>query len=677
MSFLDEASDLTSMIQLLTLYLKNEWGFDAVGIRVRAGNNYPYFETKGLSDEFIRNDSRLCTFGEDGAIVGGNMAKEGLCGLVITGRYENEPCFTSYGSFWTNNYPQYVAKMHQSNPGVFPKTTPCCKQGYHSLGLIPLRAQNTIYGLLQLNDRRTNRFNDDFVTLLEWLARGTALVVARFKDKEELLERENELKEKLLFFRTLIDTVPSPIFYKDNEGRLLGCNDAFEKYSGVEKEQIIGKTAKELGEAGFFPRLSDALVQHQIDKSLAEGQSEKMFVQEIERYDGVIRHMIGRKAAYHRQDGHVAGIVGVLSDVTELKQVERALKESEERFRVLFEDAPLGYQSLNEAGEITNVNNAWLRATGYERQDVYGVWFGSFLAPSSASLFKENFTRYKSILEMRGEEFEMMRRNGETFIASFEGTAAFDSYGNFKQLHCIFNDITEKKSAEKELKRSQEALRNLSRRLESVREEERARISRDIHDEVGQMLTVLQMEVTLLRRKLPVSEKALIADMEDIRSQITNTLDMVRRISADSRPHILDDLGLESAVEWQRSQFERRTGIRCRLEFALKDLKIDHERSTILFRILQEALTNVLRHSGASAMQIYLGRKDNDVVLTVKDNGKGIADEKLIDPASSGIVGMKERVYPWHGTVLIEGKKNKGTTVTVTLPLSEESENND
>jgi PAS domain S-box-containing protein len=344
---------------------------------------------------------------------------------------------------------------------------------------------------------------------------------------------------------------------------------------------------------------------------------------------------------------------------------------SDRKAKILCEDVPLAYQSLDKEGHIRAINNSWLSATGYARKEVVGARFQTFLSSRSSVLFETIFPALNVEGVIHGVELEMTRRNGTVFVVSLDGTVVRDDDGNIRQIHCFLADVTLRKDAEAELRRSREALRNLSRRLQSIREEERARMSRDIHDEVGQMLAVLHMEVSLLARKIPRVQFLLARDMEDVRKQIIAVIEKVRKIAADSRPRILDDLGLTSAVEWQVEEFERRTGIKCKLTLhSPQNLIVDKERSTALFRILQEALTNVLRHAEADRVSVYLGRQNGRLTLIVRDNGKGIGKDKLSDPFSSGIVGMRERLHPWGGRVTLVGRKDKGTKVSASLPLT-------
>ncbi len=144
----------------------------------------------------------------------------------------------------------------------------------------------------------------------------------------------------------------------------------------------------------------------------------------------------------------------------------------------------------------------------------------------------------------------------------------------------------------------------------------------------------------------------------------------VQRISTELRPGILDDLGLIPAIEWQAQEFEDRTNIKCEITTDCEDIDLDQDRSTSLFRIFQEALTNVARHANATKIKVSLKERPGKLLLKIEDNGRGIAEEQISDPKSFGLIGMRERIYPWEGEVQIEGFSNKGTTLTVILPTT-------
>jgi signal transduction histidine kinase len=232
-------------------------------------------------------------------------------------------------------------------------------------------------------------------------------------------------------------------------------------------------------------------------------------------------------------------------------------------------------------------------------------------------------------------------------------------------------DITARKRAEEGLQRSFYQLRALTARLQSIREEERKRVARDIHDQLGQALTALRINLSALIRDLPKDKKQ---GSESVMNLIDQTIQSVRRISTELRPGVLDDLGLVAAIEWAGEEFEARTKTKCRLDLPQEDVSIDQEHATALFRILQETLTNVVRHASASQVNVRLTQEDGRLILEIRDNGKGVSEEQLSAAGALGILGMRERALLLGGELIISGAPGQGTVVRVEIPEARQNQ---
>jgi len=233
-------------------------------------------------------------------------------------------------------------------------------------------------------------------------------------------------------------------------------------------------------------------------------------------------------------------------------------------------------------------------------------------------------------------------------------------------------DITKRKIAEDELKESREQLRNLYTHQQLAVEAERTKIAREIHDEFGTILTALNIDLSWLGKKLPGDQHVLIERISKDVELINSAIKVVQRISSELRPGVLDYLGLSSAVEWQVKEFGNRTGIDWDIAIDMTITDLDKDISIALFRILQESLTNVARHAEASKIRVNLVETDSILTLDVTDDGKGISEEQLSDPRSLGILGMRERVHYLGGDINIKAAPDKGTTVTVRVPLAKQ-----
>jgi signal transduction histidine kinase len=228
-------------------------------------------------------------------------------------------------------------------------------------------------------------------------------------------------------------------------------------------------------------------------------------------------------------------------------------------------------------------------------------------------------------------------------------------------------DVTERRKAEETLRQSYEQIRSLTNHLQNIREEERTRIAREIHDELGQKLTVMKMDVAWLTKGL-TNDNAALQKLQDLTDLLDGTLHSVRRISTELRPSLLDDLGLAAAMEWHLREFEKRSGLKTTFNQPEEELQFDDHVKTAIFRIFQESLTNVARHSDANHVKVDLIANENQVVLKIKDNGKGFDKQKAAQSKTLGILGMRERAESlgWHFE--IQSSSEKGTQVLVTIP---------
>jgi signal transduction histidine kinase len=227
----------------------------------------------------------------------------------------------------------------------------------------------------------------------------------------------------------------------------------------------------------------------------------------------------------------------------------------------------------------------------------------------------------------------------------------------------------ERQRAEEKLQRSHAQLRALTTYLQYVREEERTRIAREVHDELGQALTGLKLDLSWLGKHLAKNGRPLRQKVDTMSAHIDATIQTVRRIATELRPGILDDLGLVAAIEWQANEFQTRTGIKCVVATTVTEAIWDQDFTTVFFRIFQETLTNIIRHAHATQVEVRLTEEAGRLVLVVQDNGRGITDEEISNTRSIGLIGMRERAALLNGEINFTGQPRGGTVVTVRIPL--------
>lgn len=378
---------------------------------------------------------------------------------------------------------------------------------------------------------------------------------------------------------------------------------------------------------------------------------------------------MGKEASFisHEDDG----IPGGSLDVTRAMTVER-LQELEALESSILDAVPQAILGLHNR-RIIFANNAIRDTFGWDRDELVGRSVTClYRSEEESEKIARNF--YSSLKEQRtfDTEFPCRHKDGRDILCRMRAARIGDTL-NERRIVITYEDITEKKHAREELERSHRQLRELSAHLHSVREKESARIAREIHDELGQSLTALQMDINWLGDQLACEIPPLAEKTRRMARLVDATIESVHRIITELRPIMLDDLGLCAAIEWQAGEFESRSGIECRVQMddCPEDL-LEKDLATTVFRIFQETLTNTARHSGANLVRVRLRQEHDMLCLDVADNGRGITRRQAQDPRSFGIMGIRERVGLWDGQVRISGRSGRGTTVSVRIPLHRE-----
>ncbi len=362
-------------------------------------------------------------------------------------------------------------------------------------------------------------------------------------------------------------------------------------------------------------------------------------------------------------------ILGNSMDITEQRVVKETLQEMDALKASILDAIPQAVVGL-ENRQINFANTAVEEVFGWEPGELIGKSTRVFYRNDQEA---EEIGRYfYTTLEHQRTfvaEFPCHHKDGRDMLCRMRSSRIGEALTKERRIVITYEDITEQRRAEEELANSREQLRNLSIYLQSVREKESTRIAREIHDELGQSLTAIQMDLAWLLGRLPSGDLPLAAKVQQMRRLVDTTVDSVHRISTELRPILLDDLGLTAAIEWQVQEFQERTGVRCKASLNITDSLVEKDLATAIFRVLQEALTNVARHAEATAVHVALKQKGGELRLDVSDNGKGITAEQIEQANAFGIIGIRERVNLWGGNVSIAGKPQKGTTIKVRIPM--------
>jgi PAS domain S-box-containing protein len=456
-----------------------------------------------------------------------------------------------------------------------------------------------------------------------------------------------------------IKHTPAAIAMFDTDMRYLQVSDRFLTDYDLEGQDLTGKSHYDV-----FPDLP--LRWREAHQRILAGAVERCEEDSYLASDGSTGWIQWESLPWRKVDGEIGGLILFTQVITARKRAEEALRASEERFAKIFHLSPfrMGILRIRD-GIVLEVNDAWIKGTGFSRDEVINqsiFKFASSMDHGMEDRIRQVLKNPKPILNL---EVYFESKDGREVIAH-TSAVMFDLDGESCYLW-VANDITERKHAE-------DALRALSARLHSAREEEGTRIAREIHDELGGILTGLKWDLEKIDNALnnPNDNSHLSEIHKRIDSMTTlieTTISSVRRIASELRPGVLDDLGLVPAIEWQIEQFQSRSGLKCHWINNASDVELSRERATAVFRILQEILTNVLRHARATNLYVKLSRNKNYFELEVKDDGLGITESQRKNSRSLGLLGMKERALLVGGEVRITGKQGTGTTVLVRVPL--------
>ena len=478
---------------------------------------------------------------------------------------------------------------------------------------------------------------------------------------EDITERKRK-EDEIARLKHAIDAHYDGAFWMDNQDRFIYVNAAAFQTLGYTREELLAMSLSDINPRATPRRANEVW---EILRSKGFYSIETVH----RRKDGsefpvevVTTHLQFQGAEY---------ACGFARDISERKRAEEELRASRHLLQTtLYSLRDAVFILSIEGGQIIECNPAATRMFGYPRDEILGRT-SRFLHVNEPALHEFRARLSKAMAEkgdMQHLEFSMRRQDGTIFPTCHSVAPLRDSKGKQTGWVSLVQDITERKQAEEDLQRTLSQLRALAGHLQGVREEERRRLAREIHDQLGQALTAIRLEFCSLLNDLPDGGQASSNKASSITNLVDETIQTVRRICTELRPGMLDDLGLVATVEWAGEDFQTRTGTKCRMDLPEEDIVIDSERATAIFRILQETLTNVARHAAASRVTVRLGMENGELTLEVRDNGRGFDRTRLSIGESLGILGMQERALLLGGELSISSVPEEGTTVRVRFP---------
>jgi PAS domain S-box-containing protein len=528
----------------------------------------------------------------------------------------------------------------------------------------------------------------DHTVLLERAPDGAPLSgLVMVEDITNHNQTEEEWWEDEGLFHTVAETTPIG-FYIYTDEQFVYVNPAIEAITGYSRDELLKMKVLD----AVHPSMREQGQQRLMARSRGEVLKDP-FEFMILTKSGEVRwaYSITNRIKYR---GNYS-FLGALFDITERKQAEAALKAAEDRYRSFIANSseaiwcyeaaepidtslPVDVQIelIFKLSYLAECNDAMARFCGFSKAaDVTGKRMSEIVKISEPA----NIAAARAFVEdgymLHEVESVDVDAQGQTkyYLNSIAGIV---ENGFLVRAWGTHRDITERKQAEDLLKTSHQNLRDLAARLQTIREKERTSIARDLHDVLGQALTGLKMDTDWLKKKLPHANEeevrsAMAERLDSVTDYLDQTLTSVKNMSSELRPRLLDAFGLTAAVEWECQEFQRRTGISTECPPTPDDPRLEPDRATAIYRILQESLTNVARHSGAGKVIVTVKATNDQVVLTVKDDGKGIPGIKVCGPKSLGLLGMHERALMLGGDLTVESEPGMGTTVTARIPIND------
>jgi PAS domain S-box-containing protein len=509
--------------------------------------------------------------------------------------------------------------------------------------------------IIWMEDRTTPIYNEKGELIA---IEGIAREITEQREAEEAL-RESEKK-----FREMADLSPLVVYEIDINANLTFFNKQASVIFGFSEHDLMSNF-------NVLDRVipEDRVRARENMKKIMNGKSLSNTEYTMIRKDGSTFPALVNSNPVFKDDKPV-GLRGIIVDITERKLAENKIKESQQRLSSHLNNTPLGSIFWDIDFKVIEWNSSAERIFGYNKEEALGRHPYSLIVPKEIQgQIDYVFSQLLSQTGGSRSVNENVTKDGKRILCDWYNVAITDLDDNVTGVASLVDDITEQKETERKLKESRNQLRSLAERLQMIREEERSAVSREIHDDLGQVLTALKMDISSLQNKSNVEPSELTDRTDKMLELVNSSIQTVKRIATELRPGILDDLGLFSAVEWQVEEFQNRTKINCQLDLEGEIDLIDDEVSIAVFRIFQETLTNITRHSHATHTEVKILCSGNDLIMDVEDNGKGISIEELNSSMSLGIIGMRERVNILRGEFEVSGDPGKGTKVHVKIPL--------
>jgi len=479
------------------------------------------------------------------------------------------------------------------------------------------------------------------------------------KSAEEALRKSEEK------YRNIFENVQDVFFQLNLAGQVFEVSPSITKLYGYDREDIIGHAISDFYASSIDESLDIT--------ALINQQRVSDFELKLKTKNGGVKSTLLNAQVIFNSDGQPDHIDGTIRDISIRKKAEEAMLESERKFRSILENSPFHIWA-SDGKVYTFVNKTYCSFTGLEEEEMTltNVW-RNHLHPDDYDKANKIWLDAWKHKKEHYNFFRLRNKDGVYRDISSHVVPIFNEQNQFLHFQGFNIDVTERNQADVALNNSQQELKKFAAHLQSVREEERIMLAREIHDELGQILIAIKIDTGLLKQKtLKIVDNSnyseILTKFDALSGLVDNTIKTTRKIMTDLRPEVLYLLGFVEAAKLHISKFQERHAIICRFKTEIPKLELNEQHSVALFRILQEALTNIVKHANATEVSIVIAQIDPSLIMEITDNGVGIDQNQKVRTDSYGMIGMKERVFLLEGKLTITGRPGKGTTVKVTLP---------
>ncbi len=569
----------------------------------------------------------------------------------------------------------YVCNDFASDPATLPWRDQAKHNGILASISLPILQDGAAVAVLNAYSSKTNFFDAQIEHLLQEIADSLSFALSHFAD----IDAKDRIETKLRQSEELLQEAQA-IAHIGHWQYDLESQTPFwspQMYRLFERDPALGPAGVQNEDIHYSP-YPEQMMLDGIQRAITTGQRVDLELP-LKFSENRIAYHAATIIPIPNEDGSIVMLRGTAQDITERKLAEKGLQEATnsmmeyaQEVEDLYQNAPCGYHSLDKNGVFQRINETELKWLGYTSEALIGkMHLKDMLAPEHVSRFDQTFPRFMETGEIRDLEMNLIRKDGSRLPVMINATAIVDSEGGFMMSRSTLYDMTEHNKMDAERLDYSRRLENLSRRLVTAQEKSKRDLSAALHDQTSPNLAALEINLNLITKSIPKDKLPQVNDLiEDAKALLKDTTRSIRDICSELRPAVLDYAGLVPALEGYAHQYSRRTGTAVSINCPDTAIKLEPDKESLLFRIVQEAMTNCAKHAGATSIEVALKRVNGATILTITDDGKGFNPEQIWENGQSvgqGVLNMREISEFIGGKFTIDAGPGKGTTISIEL----------